>query len=539
MKKIYYLFLLIGLIGCSEETLTEMENTSSKGIMTTTRSGGDGKYDLLGYGYDITREYFSSSPSSIKGQVIDTYALECDYADRIDINIAPSSYGVMISGSTAEDYINHLTQHAKINIGPEAFVGNLEATFTSSLAYTSKYSLAQYMLYIRQKQLYYDAPINLLSQYLTAKFKEDIKTQSPEYIIQHYGTNVLTNIVLGQRLNIVYRSAVLSNTTNKTAKVEAGCSSNILKIFNIKVDGSYDENLKTDNSEQLFIYKTEGGEPGRAFAGTLNLDSEKAPQIDISSWQNSCNTSNMVLIDAMPNTVIPIYEFVSDVTKKQSLKNAIVKYMEERSYVDKGEPVPLYRYTFYEGDCNHQTGWYYTTDFSEYGQGDNKYTLDKIICYVYPSNSHPSGTIPLYEYQVNYFSDGGRPVTYKTKNIKSYYTTNWNEHGQGDKYFKYRRIACYVYNNSSNPIGVIPLYSFSSGSYIVDVINSGGTGSVVKRGEKSSTRLIRENLYNYVSDYSEIPIDEHKDYSRPPKPSTYEKRESQIVCYVWPMTAPK
>lgn len=537
MKKIYFLFLLIGLIGCSEESLTEMENTSSKEVIATTRSGGDGKYDLLGYGYDITREYFSSSPSSIKGQVIDTYALEHDYTDRVDSNITPSSYGVMISGSTAEDYINHLTQHAKINIGPEAFVGNLEATFTSSLAYTSKYSLAQYMLYIRQKQLYYDAPIDLLSYYLTAKFKEDIRTQSPEYIIQHYGTNVLTNIVLGQRLNIVYRSAILSNTTNKTAKVEAGCSSNILKIFNIKVDGSYDETLKTDNSEQLFIYKTEGGNPGQAFAGTLNLDSEMAPQIDLSSWQSSCNTSNMVLIDAMPGTAIPLYEFVTDPAKKQALKDAIVKYMQERSYVDRGEPVPLYRYTFYEGDINHQTGYYYTTDFSEYGQGNEKYTYDKIMCYVYPSNSHPSGTVPLYEYQVNYFCDGGRVETYRTANIKSYYTTEWNKYGQGDKYFKYRRIVCYVYDSSSKPEGTTELYSYSSGSYPVEKITTYITG---RNGKKIPvTSYAKVNLCNYVCDLSEVPIDEHKDYSRPSRPSTYERRETQIECYVWPMIAPK
>ena len=47
------------------------------------------------------------------------------------------------------------------------------------------------------------------------------------FIIQHYGTHVLTDITLGGRITVLYRSSI--NTSKKTATVEAGCASGIKK----------------------------------------------------------------------------------------------------------------------------------------------------------------------------------------------------------------------------------------------------------------------------------------------------------------------
>lgn len=45
---------------------------------------------------------------------------------------------------------------------------------------------------MRMKQLYMTAPNAMLSKYLTNKFKKDLETQDMEYIINNYGTHVLT-----------------------------------------------------------------------------------------------------------------------------------------------------------------------------------------------------------------------------------------------------------------------------------------------------------------------------------------------------------
>ena len=63
-----------------------------------------------------------------------------------------------------------------------------------------------------------------------------------------------TLAVLGARLTVTYRSLVTSETSAKRETVKAGCSSNILSVFQINVNESYRDSLITKNKEQLLIY---------------------------------------------------------------------------------------------------------------------------------------------------------------------------------------------------------------------------------------------------------------------------------------------
>lgn len=65
MKKFCYLlgFLLL-FYSCSEmENLPNVESSVSK---VTTRAAGDGVYDVLGYGYDITDDYMGENSTRLK-----------------------------------------------------------------------------------------------------------------------------------------------------------------------------------------------------------------------------------------------------------------------------------------------------------------------------------------------------------------------------------------------------------------------------------------------------------------------------------------
>lgn len=499
MKRLLLFLLPILLLGCSEELIIGNDIPESTDQIQS-RSSGDGKYDVLGYGYDVTYEYFNASPQSMKAQVIDVEAYVKN-GGAWDYNLNPSSYGEMIVGSTAQDFVSQMTSHGDIKIGADVFTGSLEANFSDYYEYSSKYSIAQYFMYIRQKQLYLNAAISELIPYLTSKFKEDLQTKSSTYIIEHYGTHVLTNIVLGARLTVTYRSLATSETSAKRETVKAGCSSNILSIFQINVNASYRDSLITKNKEQLLIYKTEGGDPSKALVGTLNLDSSVTPQVNISSWQNSCNTSNMVLIDAVPGTVIPLYEFVSDVAKRNELKLAIEEYATQRSYVDVGDPIPLYQYSFKAGtspiiDSDNK---YYTIDYDEYGQGKEGYSYNKIVGYVFSSASRPSGSIPLYKYRAQFQSIeqvGGRRHVIRTPSY--YYTTDWKGEECGGiqvnsvggvfyrfKYY-YTGIACYVYPKNAKIPTAYSLYNQTVTDYYED-------GSLAKFYVKKSLTLDPEN----------------------------------------------
>ena len=72
MKKInLILYFILGLYSCSEiedlpdnTTVNEQTNVNDQ----TTRAAGDKKYDVLGYGYDVTGEYLH--PMSVRNPVL-------------------------------------------------------------------------------------------------------------------------------------------------------------------------------------------------------------------------------------------------------------------------------------------------------------------------------------------------------------------------------------------------------------------------------------------------------------------------------------
>ncbi len=451
MKKSIFLLLLFFLFcNCSDDLVSKYDQSK-----ISTRSAGDGNYDLLGYGYDITGDYYSSSSS--KSQVIDINAFVKDHPDRIDNDFTSDSYGRLTVGKSAEDYTANLTANAKLSPSFKLFGGSLDASFEGSQHYSAKYSIAGYCLFVKRKKIFITSSVDLLSQYLSNKFKEDLSKQSVDYIIKNYGTHVLINIILGGRMNIMYRSLVTSDT--KKEVVKAGCSFNIAKVFSLNVGGSYDQTLIKDNTEQELVYHTVGGDPTKALIGNLNLSGDQNDiNVDISSWLSTCDSNYMALIDVDPGTAIPIYDLVIDTAKKAELKTAVENYMKEKSYVDFGDPTPLYRYSFDNFiwkdsySRSHIKGptidYYYTTDYSEYGKGNDIFKLDKTVCYVYPTSSHPSSSVPLYEYT----RDIIRPSISRTS---YFYTTDKGNYHD----CSFRRIAFYVYATNDRPNNSIPLYA--------------------------------------------------------------------------------
>jgi len=92
--------------------------------------------------------------------------------------------------------------------------------------------------------------------------------------------------------------------------------------------------------------------------------------------------------------------------------------------------VPLYRYN------SDQTGdHFYTTDWSELGYGKGVYKYEYVAGYVFPKKVE--GTIPLYRY---YRSSTNSPLG----KGDHFYTTDWNELGNGKNGYRYERIAGYV-----------------------------------------------------------------------------------------------
>ena len=101
-------------------------------------------------------------------------------------------------------------------------------------------------------------------------------------------------------------------------------------------------------------------------------------------------------------------------------------------------PLSLYRY-WNAGTYNH----YYTTDFSELGNGANGYVFERVEGHVY--GSQVSGTVPLKRY---YCADNG----------DHFYTTNPNEPGAGLPCYQFERVEAYVFPNKVS--GTVALYRY-------------------------------------------------------------------------------
>ena len=82
-KRISLLSLCLGLFiaACTDSSgFEDLQNFSEKEVMP--RAAGDGIYDVLGYGYDITSDYLGEA--SVRQPVLDVEAFIRDNKGRFD-----------------------------------------------------------------------------------------------------------------------------------------------------------------------------------------------------------------------------------------------------------------------------------------------------------------------------------------------------------------------------------------------------------------------------------------------------------------------
>ena len=206
---------------------------------------------------------------------------------------------------------------------------SLNIAFGGNSHYNSDYSFAYCtQQYIDSRYRISEADINVLKTCLTKQFIERLSTYTPEQIVEEYGTHVLKDIYLGAKFEVYYMAK--STSSSKKESINAGLGASLFSLF--KMDGKfqYDESLAITNKEQSLYYFTIGGDPAVGVQGSLNP--ENSPSIDIGKWMASVKSSTPKFIDVDNNSqsFIPIYELVTDSTKKQTLKAYIDNYIKSK-----------------------------------------------------------------------------------------------------------------------------------------------------------------------------------------------------------------
>ena len=329
MKKLFLFMSWVMLIlsGCADEDIIE-RNSPSFPQSVNTRSAGDGVYDILGYGYDITGPYLDTKSS--RAIVFDTNKLlEKGLITPYKLEESRFRYS---SGKDVIDFTTNMSSSLQMSTpGILKVIGgaSLNIAFGGNSHYNSDYSFAYCtQQYIDSRYRISEADINVLKTCLTKQFIERLSTYTPEQIVEEYGTHVLKDIYLGAKFEVYYMAK--STSSSKKESINAGLGASLFSLF--KMDGKfqYDESLAITNKEQSLYDFTIGGDPAVGVQGSLNP--ENSPSIDIGKWMASVKSSTPKFIDVDNNSqsFIPIYELVTDPTKKQTLKAYIDNYIKSK-----------------------------------------------------------------------------------------------------------------------------------------------------------------------------------------------------------------
>ena len=329
MKKLFLFMSWVMLIlsGWADEDIIE-RNSPSFPQSVNTRSAGDGVYDILGYGYDITGPYLDTKSS--RAIVFDTNKLlEKGLITPYKLEESRFRYS---SGKDVIDFTTNMSSSLQMSTpGILKVIGgaSLNIAFGGNSHYNSDYSFAYCtQQYIDSRYRISEADINVLKTCLTKQFIERLSTYTPEQIVEEYGTHVLKDIYLGAKFEVYYMAK--STSSSKKESINAGLGASLFSLF--KMDGKfqYDESLAITNKEQSLYYFTIGGDPAVGVQGSLNP--ENSPSIDIGKWMASVKSSTPKFIDVDNNSqsFIPIYELVTDPTKKQTLKAYIDNYIKSK-----------------------------------------------------------------------------------------------------------------------------------------------------------------------------------------------------------------
>jgi len=368
----------------------QLKSNSEISTKSSKLSGGDGEWDLLGYGIDITRSNLDPNSKS-DAPIIDVPRFRIDFPNtRIDITPTSYSYHKDYSGSTAIEYMKEFSKQKSFEIKANGEAGtykiegskaegpmyNYSGSFTknsydqSIIKYSSKYSYASYEVTRVVKRLRFtqDASIELLTQYLTPEFINNLSTMNAEDLVARYGTHVMLDISIGGVLKFNYSGNVVKETDNskKTEGIKTGFSFGLKKLINISLatDKTLTQIEETSNETQNKVY--EGQYYGGTNSGmTLSIDKDgnTSSSINLASFESSINAANAALVDVGKGVFI--YNFITDPAKKAAVKTAVENYIASRQIIELGD-TPVY------GFFNPSTGGHVLTiDVNDYPYAQN------------------------------------------------------------------------------------------------------------------------------------------------------------------------
>lgn len=331
MKKTFFYLCLCALFvsSCSETDSFVVQDDSPQ-----LRSLGDGKFDVLGHGYDVTGKYIDGA--STKALIIDVESLNKKNM------VKPALYDETTYSHYSGTNIINFSKEISHGVGLTglSFTGSLNYNFKGTYKFDSKKSYGFYSLEFLKKGYTLSATVSDLKSHLANNFKNHINSATPSEIVSIYGTHVMTDILLGARLE-AFMETEATSTTDVKSITDAKLGFTFKNIFKVDVSFGYTQSLVNKTRDTKLYYKTVGGTAELETGQFIDVDGTTVtqPQLNMTKWSQSINSSTPRLIKVAPNSMIPIYELVENQTKKAQLKQYIEQYIKER------EPISVNNYS--------------------------------------------------------------------------------------------------------------------------------------------------------------------------------------------------
>ena len=331
-------FLFVTLVSCEADQFSEIPNSESndKGVILV-RSAGDGKNDLLGFGYNCLYS-IGDNFRGAKNQIIDVNRyINNDAIDPVTGATRPglplgkvetailhgSSTQYETYGSCLSEFYQKISESISMNTGKLFTWGqaSFKVEYDKSIDSKESYSFYKADLCRNTKRMYFDTySPKRLKYYLTDGFRFALEEYSAKEIVDDYGTHVLTDIYVGGKLSILVSAIQKSTATTDVKKFTSD-------VCNMLTSGSKDSvrtyNSFTDLSFTLVQY---GGKNVETIKKEISEDGAIGYDIfNWSEWVNGVDESNSNLIYSEPATLIPITEFIADPVLKQEVEDEITR----------------------------------------------------------------------------------------------------------------------------------------------------------------------------------------------------------------------
>lgn len=302
----------------------------------------DETFHALGYGYDITGKY--AHPDWIRKKVVDPQKFEDDHYHDVMHHWSVFVHGGSgtITGAKDDvkkeilDMLNLDTRNISVEY-KNAFKGIFDTPFENDTVFVDH---EYYYAIDRFASTWYEHYFNLfgnedfltLLDYLTDDFKSDLVSKSAKEIIALYGTHVMVDVEVGWRQDYYYR-----NTSNDDLQKRMVYASSQFLGSTPGIWMSPGPNTSNDKENLYSEYVSGVDGVNEPVAWMFDLTNYEQG-LHFESREHAIQNESLVLIGWGKRSnfsstgfgpIIPIYEFVSDVSKREALQKAYKEYLEQ------------------------------------------------------------------------------------------------------------------------------------------------------------------------------------------------------------------